>query len=176
MSALDAEFLHLEDGVNHMHIGACVIFEGPCPSEREGRELFARALPLIPRYRQHLRTVPFELGRPVWEDDPDFDLSDHVFQTRIPEPGDDTALQALTAEVMSRPLDRSHPLWEAWVVDGLTDGRWALLCKVHHCMVDGVAGVDLMAVVLSDCREVDDVRAGGRLGAPAALLGDPPGG
>jgi diacylglycerol O-acyltransferase len=150
MSALDAEFLHLEDGVNHMHIGACAVFEGPCPSDTEARDLFAAALPRIPRYRQRLHTIPFDLGRPVWEDDPAFTLNDHLFHTALPAPGGDNELQGLTAEVMSTELDRRHPLWEAWVVDGLADGRWALLAKVHHCIVDGVAGVDLMEVVLDD--------------------------
>jgi diacylglycerol O-acyltransferase / wax synthase len=159
MSALDAQFLHLEDGVNHMHIGACNIFEGPCPTEAEARDLFTAALPLIPRYRQHLRTVPLELGRPVWEDDPTFDLDNHLFATTVAAPGGEAELQALTAGVMSTELDRRRPLWEAWVVDGLADDRWALLCKVHHCMVDGVAGVDLMAVLLSDSPDVAEVDA-----------------
>ena len=150
MSALDAEFLHLEDGVNHMHIGACAVFEGPCPTDDEARGLFTAALPRIPRYRQRLHTIPFELGRPVWEDDPTFALADHLFHTTVAAPGGDDELQDLMAGVMSTELDRRHPLWEAWVVDGLADDRWALLAKVHHCIVDGVAGMDLMEVVLDD--------------------------
>ncbi len=154
MSALDAEFLYLEDGVNHLHIGACLIFEGPCPTKPDVRGVFAAALPNVPRYRQRVRTVPLALGRPVWEDDPEFDLDNHLFWTTVPEVGDEAALQALTAELMSMEIDRRHPLWETWVVDGLPDDRWAMVAKVHHCMVDGVAGVDLLAAILSDSPEV----------------------
>ena len=147
MTALDAEFLHLEDGVNHLHIGACARFEGPAPSEADLFDLMDRCLDRIPRYRQRVHTLPFQLGRPVWEDDPDFDLGQHLFHTTLDSP-DDAALQDHVGGVMSTELNRNHPLWEMWLVDGLADGEWALIAKVHHCMVDGIAGVGLMEEVL----------------------------
>lgn len=147
MSALDAEFLHLEDGVNHLHIGACARFEGPAPTEAELFDLMDRCLDRIPRYRQRVHTLPLQLGRPVWEDDPDFDLGQHLTHTMLDTP-DEAALQELMAQVMGTELDRRRPLWEMWLVDGLPDGEWALLAKVHHCMVDGIAGVGLMEEVL----------------------------
>ena len=107
----------------------------------------AGRLPLVPLYRQKLRTVPFRLGRPVWVDDPDFDLRYHIRRTALPAPGGDEQLADLMARVMSQRLDRDHPLWEYWVVEGLAEGRWALISKVHHCMVDGVSGTDLYRVI-----------------------------
>lgn len=148
LHALDAEFLHLEDPVNLLHIGVCAVFDGPCPGDHEVRALVAAALPRIPRYRQRLRRAPLDLGRPAWEDDPDFHLDDHVFSSHLAQPGD-RALQDLVAEIMETALDRRHPLWELWVVDGLGDGRWAMIAKVHHSVVDGVGGVDLLTVLLS---------------------------
>ena len=147
MTALDAEFLHLEDGVNHLHIGACARFEGPAPSEADLFDLMDRCLDRIPRYRQRVHTLPFQLGRPVWEDDPDFDLGQHLFHTTLDSP-DDAALQDHVGGVMSTELNRNRPLWEMWLVDGLADGEWAFIAKVHHCMVDGIAGVGLMEEVL----------------------------
>lgn len=147
MSAVDAEFLHLEDGLNHLHIGACARFEGPAPTETEFFELMDRCLDRIPRYRQRVHTLPFQLGRPVWEDDPAFDLDQHLSHTTLDTP-DRAALEDLMGGVMSTELDRGRPLWEMWLVDGLADGEWALLAKVHHCMVDGVAGVGLMEEIL----------------------------
>jgi WS/DGAT/MGAT family acyltransferase len=101
----------------------------------------------VPRYRQKLRTVPLRLGRPVWVDDPDFDLRYHVRRTALPAPGGDQQLAALMGRVMSQRLDRDHPLWEYWAVEGLAGGRWGLISKVHHCMVDGVSATDLYRVI-----------------------------
>ena len=148
MSTLDAEFLHLEDGVGHMHIGAVCIFADPPPSFDDISGMIAAKLHLIPRYRQRVRTVPFELGRPVWVDDPHFALEYHLRHTALPAPGDDVAFCRLMGRIMSQPLDRDRPLWENWVVEGLEGGRWAVVCKIHHCMVDGIAGVDLLRVML----------------------------
>jgi len=153
MTALDAEFLHLEDGVNHMHIAACAVFEGPAPAPAEWRALVAAALPEIPRYRQRVRFVPLQLGRPVWVDDDAFDLDHHLMHAHLTAPGGDDELEALMADVMGSELDRRHPLWELWVVDGLSGDRWALLAKVHHCMVDGIAGVELMQALLDTAPE-----------------------
>ncbi len=148
LSVLDAEFLHVEDGIAHMHIAGLSIFEGPRPELAELTALMASKLHRIPRYRQRIRTVPFELGRPVWVDDPHFNIEYHVRHTALPAPGDDAALRRLMARLMSQELDRERPLWEAWLVEGMEGGRWALISKVHHCMVDGVSGADLLSIVL----------------------------
>jgi WS/DGAT/MGAT family acyltransferase len=148
LSALDAEFLDLEDGITHMHIAGACVFGDPPPPLHDLEALVASKLHLIPRYRQRVRTVPLELGRPVWVDDPHFDLGYHLRHTALPTPGDDTAFCRLMGRIMSQPLDRERPLWEAWLVEGLEGGRWALVLKVHHCMVDGIAGVELLTVLL----------------------------
>ena len=147
LSALDTEFLHLEDGISHMHIAGVSVFDGSPPTDDELQALLASKLHDIPRYRQRVRDVPFELGRPVWVDDPHFNLAYHVRTTALPEP-DDADLCKLVGRLMSQELDRARPLWEAWIVHGLPDGRWALISKVHHCMVDGIAGVGLLEALL----------------------------
>src|SRR4051794_6475769 len=148
MSPLDATFLHVEDDVTHMHIGSVAIFEGPPPTHAEMLAAIGSKLPLVPRYRQRVRFVPFALGRPVWIDDPHYSLDYHVRRTALPSPGSDDELRALVGRVMSQALDRNRPLWETWVAEGLSGGRWAMISKVHHCMVDGVAGTDLLSVLL----------------------------
>jgi diacylglycerol O-acyltransferase len=154
LSPLDAEFLHLEDGVSHLHIAGVSVFEGPPPAEEELAELVRAKIHLIPRYRQRVRSVPLELGRPVWVDAPDFDLAHHLRRLVLPAPGDDAALSRTMAELMSEPLDRDRPLWETVLVEGLPEGRWALIFKIHHCMVDGVSGVALLNVLLDIERDV----------------------
>lgn len=151
---LDAEFLHVEDGIAHMHIAGVSVFEGPSPAFADLLAMMASKLHRIPRYRQRVRMVPLELGRPVWVDDPHFNLEYHVRHTALPSPGDDLALRSLMARLMGQELDRQRPLWELWLVEGLEGGRWALISKVHHCMVDGVSGVDLLNIVLDLEREV----------------------
>jgi diacylglycerol O-acyltransferase / wax synthase len=153
LSTLDAEFLHLEDDVTHLHIAGVSVFEGPSPGLDGMMRLLDSKVHLIPRYRQRVRTVPLELGRPVWVDDPHFNLAYHVRHTALPAPGGDEELCHLMGRLMSQRLDRDRPLWEAWVVEGLADERWALISKVHHCMVDGVSGVDLLSVLLDTERE-----------------------
>ena len=148
MSPLDATFLHIEDGISHMHIASCAIFAGPAPAYADVVELFRGKLPLVPRYRQKVRFVPGGLGRPVWVDDPHFRIDYHLRHTALPPPGDEPQLLNLMGRLMSQQLDRNRPLWETWMVEGLADGTWALVSKVHHCMVDGIAGTDLMAVIL----------------------------
>jgi diacylglycerol O-acyltransferase / wax synthase len=148
MSPLDATFLHIEDGVNHMHIASCATFEGPAPAYDDIVALFRGKLPLVPRYRQKVRFVPGAMGRPVWVDDPHFRLDFHIRHTALPPPGADADLRNLMGRLMSQELDRNRPLWETWMVEGFADGTWALISKVHHCMVDGISGTDLMAVVL----------------------------
>ena len=127
--------------------------------------MIAAKLHLIPRYRQRVRSVPFELGRPVWVDDPHFNLDYHVRHTALPAPGDDAAFCRLMGRIMSQPLDRDRPLWETWLVEGLEGGRWAFVFKIHHCMVDGIAGVELLRVVLDLEVDTDD-RDPRALGAP----------
>ena len=160
MSPLDALFLDVEDAVTHMHIGSVGIFEGPAPGPGEVQSAVAARLPQVPRYRQKVRFVPLALGRPAWVDDPHFNLEYHVRRTALPAPGGDEELRNLVGRVMSQQLDRAKPLWEMWVAEGLDDGRWAVISKVHHCMVDGVSGTDLMTVILSKERDataaVDD--------------------
>ena len=148
LSALDAEFLHVEDGISHMHIAGVCVFGDPPPSPAQLAELIEAKLHLIPRYRQRVRTVPLDLGRPVWVSDPHFNLAYHLRHTALPAPGDDAELCDLMGRLMSQPLDRYRPLWEAWLVEGLSGGRWALIFKVHHCMVDGIAGVGLLSALL----------------------------
>src|SRR5580658_7620295 len=153
MSPLDASFLHIEDAVTHMHIGSVGIFEGPAPEEGAVSDAIAARLPEVPRYRQKVRFVPLTLGRPTWVDDPHFNLDYHVRRTALPPPGGDQELRNLVGRVMSQQLDRSKPLWEMWVAEGLDDGGWALISKTHHCMVDGVSATDLLSVILSSERE-----------------------
>jgi len=148
LSPLDASFLHIEDDVNLMHIGSTAVFEGPPPPHDALLRMVAGKLPLVPRYRQRVRTVPLELGRPVWVDDPHFNLGFHVRHTGLPSPGSTEQLRNLVGRVMSSKLDRTKPMWEMWQVEGLEDGHWALITKVHHCVVDGIAGTDLLSVVL----------------------------
>jgi diacylglycerol O-acyltransferase len=131
-----------------MHIGAVCVFGDPPPSFDEIAAMIVAKFHLIPRYRQRVRSVPFELGRPVWVDDPHFNLEYHLRHTALPAPGDDAAFCRLMGRIMSQPLDRDRPLWETWLVEGLEGGHWALVFKIHHCMVDGIAGIELLRVVL----------------------------
>jgi diacylglycerol O-acyltransferase len=155
LNPLDAVFVDAEDADPHtsMAIASIAVFEGPAPSHEEFLAHMAGRLARVPRYRQKLRAVPFRLGRPVWVDDPDFDLRYHVRRTALPAPGGDQQLAELMARVMSQRLDREHPLWEYWVAEGLADGHWALISKVHHCFVDGVSGTDLYRVVFDSTPE-----------------------
>jgi WS/DGAT/MGAT family acyltransferase len=148
MSTLDSEFLYLEDGVVQMHIGSCAIFEGPAPAREEFVALTESKLPLVPRYRQKVREVPLGFGRPVWVDDPHFTMEYHIRHTALPQPGGAEELRRLMGRVMSQPLDRSRPLWETWLVEGLEDDRWAAITKVHHSVVDGVSGVEMINALL----------------------------
>jgi WS/DGAT/MGAT family acyltransferase len=150
MSSIDSSFLHIENDVTPMHIGGVSLFEGPPPPFADLKEMVAGKLDLVPRYRQKVRFVPLGAGTPAWVDDPHFSLDYHLRHTAIPKPGSEEQLRNMAARVFSQHLDRNKPLWELWSVEGLSDGRWALLSKVHHCMVDGVAATDLMSVMFSD--------------------------
>ena len=144
LSALDAAFLQIEDRNAALHIGSVGIFEGPVPAFDALRAEIARKLDRVPRYRQRMLRVPGNLGRPVWGEDPAFDIDLHLRRSALPRPGGDRELAEHVGWIMSQPLDHDHPLWEDWVVEGLDDGRWALVSKVHHSVVDGIAGTDLL--------------------------------
>jgi WS/DGAT/MGAT family acyltransferase len=150
MTPLDAAFLEAEDADRHtsMAIASIAVFTGPMPSYAEFLDAIGGRLALVPRYRQKVRRVPFDLGLPGWVDDPDFDLRYHIRQTALPRPGGDEQLRRLMERVMGQRLDRDRPLWEYWMVDRLAGGRWALISKVHHCLVDGVSGTHLYEVLL----------------------------
>src|ERR1700751_2980946 len=150
MSPMDASFLQIEGPMNPMHIGGVSIFEGPAPAFERLEEMVARKLGRVPRYRQKVRFIPFELGRPVWVDDPHFNLPYHLRHSALPQPGSDEQLRATAARIFAQRLDRDKPLWEIWMLEGLRGSRWALLSKVHHCMVDGVSATDLMTIMFED--------------------------
>jgi WS/DGAT/MGAT family acyltransferase len=147
LSGLDSSFLHLERGASHMHVGACAVVEGPTPAYHELLDAIESRLHLVPRYRQRLAFVPFEQGRPVWVDDPHFNPGFHVRHTALPRPGGEPELKLLAGRIFSQSLDRSRPLWEIWLVDGVADDRFALLFKTHHALVDGISGVDIATVL-----------------------------
>ncbi len=161
LSALDTSFLVQEGHFTYMHIASTGIFT-PEPDVALGRgggvdierirRYFASRLHLVPRYRQRLAYVPVT-NDPVWVDDDRFDLAYHVRHTSLPRPGNDAQLRALVSRIIERQLDRKRPLWECWFVEGVGDeparGRFAMITKVHHCMVDGIGGVDLLAAILT---------------------------
>lgn len=147
LTAVDASFLAQEGPASHMHIGGIVICEGPAPGYEEMLDHIRTRLHLVPRYRQRLAQPPLETGRPLWVDDPTFNLEYHVRQTALPAPGDEGQLMRLVARIMSQQLDRSKPLWEMWIVEGLDDGGFALISKTHHALIDGISGVDLATVM-----------------------------
>ena len=147
LTGLDSSFLHLETGPAHMHVASASIFEGPAPSLDEYRDHLHSRLHLVPRFRQKLRFVPYGQGRPVWVDDPQLNLDYHVRHTALPEPGSEEQLRTLAARIFSQRLDRTKPVWEMWLVDGLEGGRFAVIGKSHHCLVDGVSGVDISTVL-----------------------------
>ena len=147
LTPVDASFLHQEGPVSHMHIGGLTIVEGPPPTMDEFLEQIRRRLHLVPRYRHKLAHTALDSGRPVWVDDPSFNLEYHVRHTALPAPGGREQLQDLTARIFSQQLDRSKPLWEMWIIEGLEDNRFALITKTHHSLIDGIAGVDLATVL-----------------------------
>jgi WS/DGAT/MGAT family acyltransferase len=147
LTATDASFVVQERGPSHMHIGGVMIFEGPPPPYEAFLQHIEARLALVPRYRQRLLLPRFEMGRPLWIDDTRFTLTYHVRHTALPPPGSIEQLQRLTARVFSQRLDRSKSLWEFYLVEGLEGGRFALVNKTHHAMVDGVSGVDIATLL-----------------------------
>jgi diacylglycerol O-acyltransferase / wax synthase len=154
LSALDSTFLHLEDhSTAHMHVASVMVFEGAAPSLPELVEHVRGRLHLVPRYRQRLAEVPFGQGRPVWADDPHFNPYYHIRHTALPKPADDAALKRLAGRLFSQRLDRSKPLWEIWLVQSMSRGRFALIAKTHHALVDGISGVDITTVLFDTAPE-----------------------
>src|SRR6476646_1276602 len=147
LTAVDASFLTNESSTSHMHVGAILIFEGPPPKYVDLVEHVRTRLRLVPGYRQRLVVPPLEAGRPLWADDVNFNLTYHIRHTALPEPGGEEELKRLAARVFSQQLDRSKPLWELWLVQGLERDRFAILTKTHHAMVDGISGVDIGTVL-----------------------------
>ncbi|MEW6270073.1 MAG: wax ester/triacylglycerol synthase family O-acyltransferase [Thermodesulfobacteriota bacterium] len=162
LSALDNAFLVAETPSVHMHVGAVQIFEAGSLENADGgvdadafTHRVASLVHLVPRCRQKLKWIPLE-NHPVWVDDPRFDLDYHIRLTSLPRPGTDAQLKALSAQILEQQLDRNRPLWEMWLVEGLAGGRFAVVSKFHHCMIDGVAGADLVGILLSTTRETLD--------------------
>ena len=153
---LDNSFLIAESPTNHMHIAGTAIYEaGPLRTAEGGidieriRAYVVSRLHRIPRYRQVLETLPID-GHPAWVDDQHFNVDYHVRHTSLPRPGDERQLKRLSGRIMSQQLDRSKPLWEMWIVEGFADAdRFAVITKVHHCMIDGMSSVDLLEVLLT---------------------------
>lgn len=154
LSALDTSFLLIESPRTPMHVAAVLVLDAEPLRDDAGRlrlgdvhEFVSSRLHLVPKMRKVVREVPLSLGRPVWVDDPSFDVANHVRLLELPAPGDDATLYQVVAQLMMDVLDRSRPLWEWWIIDGLPDGRVALLEKMHHCLIDGVSGVQVMAAM-----------------------------
>ena len=169
LTGLDSSFLHLERDAAHMHVAGCSVFEGPAPDYDDLVSAVASRLHLVPRYRQRLAFVPFDQGRPVWVDDPHFNPAYHVRHTALPRPGGEAELKRLAGRVFSQALDRSRPLWELWLVEGLSGNRFALLSKTHHALVDGISGVDLISVLFDTSPEPHPVAPPDREWAPRPL-------
>ncbi|WP_424189347.1 WS/DGAT/MGAT family O-acyltransferase [Actinokineospora sp. G85] len=150
LSALDASFLYLEDPVTPMHVGGVAVFRRPRAGFAYPQlvSLIEQRLPLVPRYRQKVAEVPGHLARPVWVDDPHFDIAYHVRRSALPRPGSDEQLFDLVGRLMARPLDQNRPLWEMYLVEGLAGGHVALVTKSHQALVDGVRTIDFGQVIL----------------------------
>ena len=155
LSVADQIFLDMESPEAHMHVAGCFLFDArPLRGEHGGIDFerieryFASRLYKLPRYRQRIHRIPVE-GDPIWVDDPTFNLHYHLRHTQLPPPGDERQLKRLCGRIVSQALDRGKPLWEMWVVDGVEGDRVAVVTKVHHCLTDGVGGVELLATLLT---------------------------
>lgn len=161
LSALDVSFLYMETPTTAMHVGGVAVFEPPEGGFDYERlvELISQRIALVPRYRQKVRVVPGRIANPVWVDDEAFDVTYHVRRSALPKPGTDAQLRELVGRLMSRQLDRSRPLWEIYLVEGLAEGRVGVITKTHHAMVDGVSAVDIGTVILDLTPEPREVPA-----------------
>src|SRR3954470_21531637 len=147
LTGLDASFLALENKGAHMHVGSVLVFEGPAPAYDDFVARIERRLSSVPRYRQRLAYPPFGLSRPVLGDDPQFNVRYHLRHAGLPGEAGEDQQRALAGRVVAQQLDRNKPLWEIWLVDTMADGRFALICKTHHALVDGISGVDILTVL-----------------------------
>lgn len=147
LTTLEASFLEAEDADRHLSlaIGTLAIIDGPMPEQEEITATLSERVRAVPRFRQLVHKHPLELAAPEWVDDDNFDITHHVRWAALPHPGDDAALFRIIADLMERRLDRDRPLWECWVIEGLPEGRWAALIKIHHCLADGIAAVRMLA-------------------------------
>ena len=177
MSSLDASFLYLEEATTVMHVGSVMVFDpGPTGFDYERLvALISRRIAHLPRYRQKIREVPGRLANPVWVDDESFDLSYHVRRSALPKPGADEQLEDFVARIQPRPLDRRRPLWEAYLVEGLEHGRFAIITKTHHALVDGVNTLDIAQLLVKgepgDGEEVVDTWRPDREPSDLELIG-----
>ena len=161
LTGLDASFLALETGGSaHMHVGSVLVFEGPAPDYEAFKDRIDRGLHSVPRFRQRLAFPPLGVARPVWVDDPHFNVGYHVRHTALPAPAGESELRALAGRVFAQQLDRDKPLWEIWLVDTMGDGRFALICKTHHALVDGISGVDILSVLFDLTPDAEDLPPG----------------
>ena len=155
LTTLDAQFLAVESARTYGHVGTLAVYD---PATAPGGDLtvqdlcrlVSQRLHLLPPFRWRLVEVPFGLDLPYWIEDPDFDLDFHIRESAVPPPGDDERLAETVARIFARPLDRNHPLWEIYLIQGLSNGRVALLTKIHHSVVDGVSGNEILSVLLDD--------------------------
>jgi diacylglycerol O-acyltransferase len=149
LGGLDSAFLYFETPTMHMHVGGLMLVDPSTMSKpysfADIRDYIDRRMPLVPAFRRKLATVPLNLSRPYWVEDPDFDLDYHLHRIAVPAPAGDVETADVVAEILSRPLDRSRPLWEMWIVEGRADGLLAIVSKVHHSSVDGITGANMMA-------------------------------
>jgi len=164
LTALEASFLEAENADPHISlaIGALAIIDGPLPGYDVLTAAIAERIGYSPRLTQVVHAHPFELAAPRWVDDTRFDIAHHLRRAAVPQPGDDAALFRMVADLMERRLDRDHPLWECWIIEGLPAARWAILIKLHHCIADGIAAVQMLTS-LSDAQSgatfASDIRA-----------------
>ncbi|MBV6507820.1 MAG: putative diacylglycerol O-acyltransferase [Acidimicrobiales bacterium] len=176
LSGMDASFLYMETPAAHMHVAGMLILDpsdAPVPySFGHAREIIESRLPLMQPFRKRLLSPPLGIDHPVWVDDPGFDLDRHLFRTAIPSPGTSRELAALAGRVASKPLDRSKPLWEMYLVEGLEGDRVAIITKIHHSAIDGVTGADLMAHLVDFEPEVAEPPEPEETWNPERLPGD----
>jgi len=158
LTSLDSQFLALESNRQAGHVGSLGVLD---QSTRPGgtiacgdiKDLLRTRLALLPPFRWRLVEVPFGLDYPYWIDDPDFDLDFHVRELALPDPGNDAQLSEQVARIFSRPLDRARPLWELYVIHGLESGYTAMLTKIHHALIDGLSGAEIMGLLLDTTPE-----------------------
>jgi len=158
LSSLDASFLYLEEATTAMHVGSVMVFQPPHDGFDYDRlvSLVSTRIAYVPRYRQRVREIPGHLANPVWVDDEDFDVTYHVRRSALPRPGSDEQLEELVARIQPRPLDRQRPLWEVYMVEGLAEGRFAIVTKSHQALVDGINAVDIAQVILDPDPDRDE--------------------